>query len=355
MKKRNIFLVVAILCLVIAGINIGSTGKHNKIVIGVIAPQTGGGAAFGASFVKGVELAVKDYSLNDVEVVYEDDGGDATKAASAAKKLINVDGAQVILTVTGTTANAIKSIAEDASVVHIADTADPTVGSGDYNFTNSIVPTDEMPAWLLEASKRNIKRVAILYQNHPGIIPSVSLVQKLASSYGIEVAFIESFDGKQGDFKTLALKASQSKADMYFVAAYPPSLDIVSKNLIELGITNISTYSLFAISPTPALYNGKWYTDANLADVSFKERFENEYPNIRFNVRTAPYGYDMFNLAVSAIKSGNASEYLKQLTSFSGKVGTVIKDVGGNSFRSSPAVWAITEGVPELLNTIEIK
>lgn len=237
----------------------------------------------------------------------------------------------------------------------MADTADSTVGSGDYNFTNSIVPTDEMPAWLLEARGRGVRTIAVLYQNHPGMIPSVSLVESLSAGYGIKVLFKESFDGKQTDYKTVALKAGLSKADMYFVAAYPPSLDIVSKNLKELGIENISTYSLFAISPTPELYNGKWYTDANLADVSFKERFEKAYPDVRFNVRTAPYGYDMFNMAVGAIASGDASKYLKEMTQFEGKVGTIIKESGQNNFRSQAAVWIIENGVAKIVNAIPLK
>jgi ABC-type branched-subunit amino acid transport system substrate-binding protein len=360
MKKTHILL-VCIVALVVLFLSLHRTKvvvDSGVIKIGVIAPQTGAGAGFGVPLMKGVELALQDLKASNpakvYEVVFEDDAGNAGKAASAAQKLINVDHVQAILTVTGGTANAVKPIAEASKVIHIADTADSTVGSGDYNFTNSIVPTDEMPAWLHEAKDRGVRKLAVIYQKHPGMMPSVSLIQKLAPEYDIQVVSYEGFDPKETDFRTIALKAKSSGADTYFIAAYPPSLDSVTRSLKQIGEENISTYSLFAISPTPELYNGKWYTDANLADTSFMERFSKAYPEVRFNVRTAPYGYDMFNLVVSAIGSGNASVYLKNTEQVNGKVGNIIKEKGGNNFRSAPALWTIENGKPVLSKTLSL-
>lgn len=361
MKNKKILvicsiIIIGIICIVLFGAKSGTDKDKNTIKIGVIAPQTGAGAGFGVPLMKGVELALQDLKASNptkkYEVVYEDDAGNAGKAASAAQKLINVDRVQAILTVTGGTANAVKPIAEASKVIHIADTADSTVGSGDYNFTNSIVPTDEMPAWLQAAKDKGVKKLSVIYQKHPGMIPSVSLIQKMAPEYGIQIVSYEGFEPTETDFRTVALKAKSSGADTYFIAAYPPSLDSVTRALKQIGQENISTYSLFAISPVPELYNGKWYTDANLADIGFMDRFSKAYPEIRFNVRTAPYGYDMFNMAVKAINSGNPSVYLKETQQFSGKVGEIIKEKGGNNFRSAPALWTIENGKPVLVKSL---
>lgn len=368
MNIRKIIFVIILL--VIIGVVITTTGLgsngNETIKIGVIAPLSGGGAAFGQSYVKGIELALKDINEGasgsihaqkyEYKLVIEDDGGSPTTAASAAQKLISTDKVKAILTVTGITGNAVKPIAEANKVTHLADTSDPTVGSGEYNFTNSIVPTDEMPGWLTEASVKGVKKLAVLTQVHPGIAPSVNLIKDLAQKYGIEIVFLESFDGNNRDFKTLALKAKQSGADTYFVASYPPALDIVSKDLIALGETNISTYSLFAISPTPEIYNGKWYTDANLVDKKFMERFKAAFPSIRFNVRTAPYGYDNLQMLVGAFEKDIAPNlHLKQITSYEGKVGELTKSAGANSFRSTPAVWMIENGEAKVVKEIVVK
>ena len=351
----GIILAVVVVVAIVWATNAPDNDKEIKI--GVVAPLTGGGAAFGQSLVKGAELAMKEIkdTKHTYKLVVEDDGGSAATAASAASKLINTDHVKAILTVTGITGNAVKPIAEAAHVLHIADTADTSVGSGEYNFTNSILPTDEMPGWLTEAAAHGTKKLAVLYQTHPGIMPTVGLLKKLAPQYGIEVVSFEGFEGSQRDFKTIALKAKQTGADTYFVASYPPALDIVSKDLMTLGITNISTYALFAISPTPEIYNGKWYTDANLADPSFMDQFKSAYPEIRFNVRTAPYGFDMVKMTVDAFeKSSDAHEYMKMLTSYDGKVGKVTKQVGGHNFRSAPAVWTIENGIPKVVKVLQI-
>lgn len=368
MNIRKIILAIAAIAIIgvfVAAAGSGSSGKE-VIKIGVIAPQTGGGAAFGQSYIKGIELALKDINEGaggsihaqkyEYKLVIEDDGGNPSTAASAAQKLISTDKVKAILTVTGITGNAVKPIAEANKIAHLADTSDPSVGSGEYNFTNSIVPTDEMPGWLTEASEKGVKKLAVLAQVHAGIAPSVNLIKELAPKYGIEIVFFESFDGNTRDFKTLALKAKQSGADTYFIASYPPALDIVSKDLTALGETNISTYSLFAISPTPDIYNGKWYTDANLADKMFMERFKQAFPSIRFNVRTAPYGYDNLQMLVRAFEKGVAPHtHLKQITSYEGKVGKLTKESGTNSFRSMPAVWMIENGQAKVVKEIVVK
>lgn len=353
------FIIVGVIVLAILALTLGNSDKDGNVIkIGVIAPQTGGGAAFGMSFVKGIELANADLggTKYSYELVIEDDGGNASNAASAAQKLINTDKVKALVTVTGITGNAVKPIADASGIVHIAVSADTSIGFGKYNFTNSIMPQDEMPGWFIEAKNRGTKKVAVFYQNHAGIVPAVAYLKDIAAQYGVEVVHFEGFDGAARDFKTQALKAKQSGADTYFIASYPPALDIISKEFMAAGLTNISTYALFAISPTPEMYNGKWYTDAYLVDAAFAERFKAAYPEVRFNVRTAPYGYDIFNMLVTAFESGEKpEEYFAHLESFEGKVGEVTKEKGSNSFRSLPGLWVIENGVPKVISQIEMK
>ena len=66
---------------------------------------------------------------------------------------------------------------------------------------------------------------------------------------------------------------------------------------------------------------------------------------MRFNVRTAPFGYDMFNIAVQSLESNlSPSMFMKNLNEYKGKVGDAVKTNGTNNFGSKPAVWEIKEG-----------
>ncbi len=119
--------------------------NSNTVKIGVIAPLEGGAAVFGESLVKGIQMAQVD--LKDrtgtkykYEIIVEDDGSTAAKAASAAQKLIYVDKVDAVITTTSVTGNAAKPVALAAKVPHICVCSDITIANAEYNFTNSIPP-----------------------------------------------------------------------------------------------------------------------------------------------------------------------------------------------------------------------
>lgn len=284
------------------------------------------------------------------EVVVEDDHSDTKNAVNAASKLISVDGVKAIITTTSGSGNAVKAQAEKAGIIHVCDCADLTIGNAAYNFTNLMLPQDETRAWLDEAVRRGNKTVAILAKVHPGSVALVNALLPQIPASGMHLVFNESFNGSDRDYLSLIAKAKRSGADIYIVIAYPPSLDIVSRELMDAGIKNISTTGLFTTSPDPSLYNGLWFTDSTLTDIAFKERFAAEYPDTRFNARTAPYGYDIFNMLVQSFeKGGDPYANMNSITEFDGKVGKITKDPSSRNFRSAASIWVMQNGQPVML------
>ncbi len=352
MSKRIIGVVIAVVVIIVAVWafeNAPSTGKP-VIKIGVVAPVTGSFAAYGSTLAKGIEMAAADLSSTtkyQYQVIVEDDTSSGAAAASAASKLINIDGVKAIITTTSGSGNGVKAIAEKAGVIHICDCTDVSIGNAAYNFTNLMLPVDETHAWLTEAAKRGNKTMAALIQVHPGATALMKAMSSQIDASGLKLVFNESFNGLDRDFKTLVAKAKQSKADIYLVIAYPPSLDIISKELMDAGIKNISTTGLFTTSPTPALFNGLWFTDSTLTDLGLRDRFMNLYPDIRFNARTVPYGYDIFNMLVQSFeKDGDAYANLNAITEYDGKVGKITKELTSHNFRSETSIWTMVNGVP---------
>lgn len=345
-------IIIAIIVVISRGAN---NGGSQTIKIGVVAPVTGNYAAYGATLAKGVQMASADLSQKQTkykyEVIVEDDASDAKNAVNAASKLVNVNGVKAIITTTSGSGNAVKSIAEKASVIHVCDCTDVSIGNAAYNFTNLMLPKDEAKAWINEAERRGIKTVAVLAQVHPGAVALVNALLPQVASSSVKVVFNESFNGTDRDFLSLVTKAKQSKADIYIVIAFPPALDILSKQLMDAGVKNISTTGLFTTSPNPALYNGLWFTDSTLTDLAFRDRFVAAYPDTRFNARTAPYGYDIFNMLVQSFeKGGDANVNMKAITEYDGKVGKVTKDLNSSNFRSSASIWTMKDGQAVMLN-----
>lgn len=116
----------------------GGASCDEPVTIGVITDQTGPLAIYGAHMLRGVPIgfayatdsevqadtsAEQTYMVDDCEirVLYEDDQGDAELSATAARELIEVDGAQILIgsVSSGVTAT-LQEIALDNNVILIA-------------------------------------------------------------------------------------------------------------------------------------------------------------------------------------------------------------------------------------------
>ncbi len=338
--------VIIIVVLIIVGVRSKSSTPSQTIKIGVVAPMTGGAATYGVGLVKGIEMAKADLkgTKNNYEFIVEDDGTNPANAASAAQKLVNIDKVQALVTVTSGTGNAVKPIAAANKIPHVCVCADARLSDNSINFINSVVPDDEMKVWVAYAAEQGVKKIAIIAQNHPGFNLITDTLKKQLASSGIEVVYEEHFEPTQKDFKTDIAKAGQKKPDLYFIGAYPPPVDILGQELKGLGVTNIAGVGTFAISATPEVFNDRWYSDATLTDQAFKDRFVKEYPELRFNVRVVPYGYDTFNMLVAANESGDIAKYLLDSTGYSGKSGNLTKTKGDGIFHAPASIWTIKNG-----------
>jgi ABC-type branched-subunit amino acid transport system substrate-binding protein len=327
-------------------------GPQETIKIGVVAPLTGPGAVFGTAMVKGVQLALLDLkdTKHKYELVIQDDGTNPGTAASAAQKLINIDKVQAILTSTSGTGNAVSPLAEKAKIPHICiGCSDMRIATGTYNYTATVQVDDEAEVWIAEAQKRGVKTIAMLSQNHPGVNANTDATIAVAKSKGVSIVFDERFDASNRDFKTIISKAIQTKADLYYPQSFPPAIDILGQELKNVGVTAMAGQAgSFTIGAKPEIYNGQWYTEAVSAP-AFGDRFARTYPDVRFNVRMAPFGYEMLKILVDGFEGGeDVAAYLAGVTKYDGIV--KIYKTNGNFFRSNPGVWTIEVGKPKLLH-----
>jgi hypothetical protein len=116
-------------------------------------------------------------------------------------------------------------------------------------------------------------------------------------------------------------------------------------------VRNISSVVAPSLSQRPDLFQGASYTDSNLEDMGFKERFENRYPTTQFATHMMPYTYDSVNNSARAFEQRqNPAVYLRDLRTYDGTAGIVTKEPGSGNFKSAPAVWVIRDGKPSLFS-----
>ena len=99
--------------------------QSNSIKIGVLTDLTSGGAYWGVSTKIGIDLAVKELATENIHVIpiYEDYRFNATIAATAAQKLVNVDKVEGLYAEFNPAAIAAGSVVRDKNVLYLYDSA----------------------------------------------------------------------------------------------------------------------------------------------------------------------------------------------------------------------------------------
>jgi ABC-type branched-subunit amino acid transport system substrate-binding protein len=348
--------------LVAAGIFLASFDgyKHtiiipkNKVVkIGVIIPVDGPGKLLGTSFLKAVQLAKEDAdnknTKNYYQLVIENSGTSPLETEAAIQKLINKEHVQGIVGGISASGRIVKPYVTAAKIPHLCVCSIKTIGDGEYNFTNIPTAEDEALQWVKEATRRNIKTIAIINQKYPSIEGHVHALQDEAKKAGLQVLFDEEFEAGTKDFTRLINESRKMAPDVYFISGFPPTLDSLGVQLKRVGINNLASIVAFSVSDDPKLFEGNWYTDSYVND-AFKKRFEKKYPEERFATHMMPYAYDSYKMMVDAFESGDdPAKYLQKLTEYSGTAGSITRKPGNGNFRSTPVVWTIQDGKPVLV------
>jgi ABC-type branched-subunit amino acid transport system substrate-binding protein len=323
------------------------------VKIGVIVPTAGPYAMLGNSFLKAVQMAKDDLKETKYryEFVIRDSGPDPEKAKQVIRQVVYDDKVDAIVGGISLIGQETKPFATAARIPHLCVCTVTWIGDGAYNFTNIPSPEAEGELWAREAQRRGIKRVALLTQDYPSINNHVKALKVELARSGLAVVDEQRFDGSVTAFRAFITRAAASHPDVYYVEALEPGLDLIGQQLGEAAIHNVSAVVAPSLSDNPALFEGAWYTDSNLRDITFKRRFEEKYPGTRFATHMMPYAYDSVNMIVRAYEAGqNPAVYLRNLRSYDGTAGVLTKAAGRGNFASRPAVWTIASGKPTLLN-----
>src|SRR5439155_884506 len=197
-----------------------------------------------------------------------------------------------------------------------------------------------------------VKIGVIVPTDGPYAILGNSFVKALkieAARVGLVVTNEQTFAESVRDFTAIIAQAEVSKPDVYYVEALNPGLDLLAQQLTDAEIHNVASVVAPSLSDKTELFEGMWYTDSNLREMAFKQRFEEKYPGTRFATHMMPYAYDNLNMIVQAFERGqNPAVYLRNIRIYDGTAGTLTKQLGSGNFTSTPAVWVIANGKPTL-------
>ncbi|MDB5259264.1 MAG: Branched-chain amino acid transport system substrate-binding protein [Candidatus Taylorbacteria bacterium] len=280
--KQHLKIILSIIILIAIAVLIARMPNKPpaSIKIGVIVPLSGNVAFLGEGVRNAAMLAQS--QLHDTrlkyELIFEDDGFDPKRTASAAQKLISIDKVDAIVTLASSAGNIVNPIAEKNKVIHFAIASDPTIAKGNYNFIHWTPPKAEVETFIKELGRRKIRKIAIFGAHIPGIIAINNEMKRQIAGTEISIVDEEDFNFGETDFKTRILKAQEKQPDIYVLFAFSPELENVTKQLRELGVkTPITAIESFEQTDQPQLYEGNWYVNAADATNAFIDLYQNKY------------------------------------------------------------------------------
>jgi ABC-type branched-subunit amino acid transport system substrate-binding protein len=333
-----------------------SSASTSTIKIGAIVPFEGQSASLGKSFLEAVRVSMDNLgdTENDYQLVVEDGGTTPEESRRAARRLVEEDGADAIVGGISKVGEWVAPIAKQAGVPQICICSIPTIGDGQYNFTNIPLAEDEAEAWVSEATSRGLRTIAILAQEYPSIDGQVDGMKAAAEKAGMEVVYEYGFPAGTTEFLEPMMAAGEKSPDVYFVSAYEPSLTAIGKQIqvaesVHGSDLEVASIVSISISEELGIFDGAWYTDSDLAEDAVLAQFEEAYPSSEFITHMMPYAYDSVRMLVDGFESDEGVvEYLRNLTSYDGSAGPITREAGSGNFRSKPVVWVVKDGVPEV-------
>lgn len=244
MKKKNIlFVFIAIVLLVGFGLYLINTqsSEVKKVKVGVILPMTGNAADYGNVFWNGSKAALE--KLGDdsrLELILEDSKGDPKVAISVTQKLINYDGAEVILGALSPVMLAITPIAERSQVVVLNPVANSPKLSGISNYLFNTTPLSNEEAEFLAdlAYKRyNKTKAAVLYINNESGLGFRDNFSETFEKLGGKIVYEEAIPLGETGLRQIVLKLKKANPDVVFLATYYRESALILKQSKELQYT----------------------------------------------------------------------------------------------------------------------
>ena len=348
MKGHNMKKLMLAFILIFLALISGCEKKTEDIKIGVISELTGPISAFGKRAFNGIELATSEINASGgingrkINLIVEDDQSIPQKAATSAKKLIEINKVSVIVGMVGSGLGmSVAPIANESKIPLIACGVSTPKYSTASDYTFRIRGNSQKEIQILAAlafNKYNTRKLAILnVQNEYG----VSYKEVFKKSYvelGGKVIIDESYQSGSSDFRTQLTKIKNSGEDGIYLVAQGAENGYALKQMKELGI-KAKIYATVGMEVPEAIQTGGSALDGVLyTTTGFDPTVDNELIR-KFNSNYkkkygensdlfSAEGYDALKIVANILTKGTTEpgeikEELYKLKDFPGVTGSI--------------------------------
>ena len=267
-----------------------NSASEETYKFGFVLPLTGTNTFYGQFAKTGAELAIEDINtaggINGKQVIgiYEDSGGDKTRATNSAQKLAQIDEVNGLFTVTGPMGGAISPIGEENQIPTIYNAAtDAFAENKKYVFKDYPDSTDICQTLMKQAIKDGHQKVALFGTN-------AEFTQ--LCNQGMEreqpVTIFETYEIGEADFRTQFTKIKNSETTVLVLYMFSEDCLNAYKQIRELDM-NVTIYvgfqSLTCGTPEHLQEHSDLFIGAYGSDVALDEtRTDKEFLSFKQRV-----------------------------------------------------------------------
>lgn len=353
MKRKSLIIIVIAAVVVLVSLLVwgNNTNNDDTVFIGAILPLTGDLSSYAIQLKKGMDLAVEQNNQNSsrkIRIVFEDDQGDAKKAVSAYRKLVDVNNVQLIIGgMFSSSTLAIAPNAEKDRRVLLSPTASAIdiSSAGDYIFR--IYPSDEYDGFFLANfayDSLDAKNIAVLYEQVASVTAISDKFHDICTSKGGNIVYESGYPSDMSDFTSILLKTKQVNPDIVFIPGNIIPVSTILNQARNMGVnTRFLTIStafdpkIIELSKSSAeglLFSAPMFDPKGTSPEmkSFNKQYQ-----MKFGVEPdilGGYGYDVVNIAIKAMSNGTTADSIKKtlytISDYPGVTGTTTFDENGD-------------------------
>lgn len=208
------------------------------VKIGLCSSLTGEMAHFGESTVAWKNYALKKLQERGTklryEVFVEDDQMQGKQAILAARRMIELNKVNVLLTYSSPTGAAVAPLANERKVPHFAVAYNPACVVGDYSVSVMSTVDSYVPSFVELLAKKNYKRLAVFYVRNATWQPVYDSLKKLAEEKKIEIVFERIYMPGERDFRLgFQMLRQEKNVDAAVMLAWSPEINILARQYHE--------------------------------------------------------------------------------------------------------------------------
>ncbi len=315
-------------------VGLSNASAQETVHLGAIVPLSGEVSAIGNAVRNGMLMAKDDLpkAIQEKLVLhFEDDACKPINTVSAFRKLVNIQGVNLVVSLTSGASRPIGPLAETQKIPLLAMASDENIVMGrKYPMNFWVTPQMENRIFVPEIVKRGFKKVARIYTTQSGVEAFVREFDKQNAGQ-VEILLDEEYPVEIKDFKPFINKLSaHSEVEAVMIFLMPGQLGLFAKQARASGVKLPFFGGEFfsdanEVKIANGALNGTWYVDSGEPNSDFLERYKKRFPGA--SNYPAANGYDIVKLVGKAMEMGLSSReelnnFFHTFKDFTGMLGT---------------------------------